>query len=143
MIFLKPAVKRMPHNDQKRYGGARRSVAYSPASTGTNYNLVEEVEHDRNEKVIWKIMHSPNGDFVYDYAIKSDRRKRRKRCSGCQNFLEPDQRKCLKCQAETRKARNRRYYDLLKTRIKTDSPYAISIDFDMSAIPTPLKNEAS
>jgi hypothetical protein len=122
MMFLKPIGKRRPNNDQTRYRGARRIVAYPPASTGTNYNLVEEVEHDPNEKVIWKIIHSPDGDFVYDYGIKSDRRKRRKRCPGCENFLEPDQRKCLKCQAETRRGRNRRYYDLLKARIKTGSP---------------------
>jgi hypothetical protein len=122
MIFLKPIGKRRSKNDQRRYGRARRIVVSPPPSTGTNYNLVEEVEHDLNEKVIWKIIHSPDGDFVYDYAIKSDRRKRRKRCPSCDNFLEPDQRKCLKCQAETRKARNRRYYDLLKARIKTGSP---------------------
>ncbi len=122
MIFLKPIGKRRPNNDRRSYDRERRIVAYPPTSTGTNYNLVEEVEHDPTEKVIWKIIHSPDGDFVYDYELKSDRRKRRKRCPGCENFLELGQRKCLKCQAETRKARNRRYYDLLKARIKTGSP---------------------
>ena len=121
MIVLKPIGKRRFNNDLRRYAGARRIVVCPPPSTGTNYNLVEEVERNPNEKVIWKIIHSPDGDFVYDYAIKSDRRKRRKRCSGCESFLEPGQRKCLKCQAETRKARNKRYYDL-KARIKTGSP---------------------
>jgi hypothetical protein len=91
-----------------------RTISYPPPSTGTNYNLVDEVEHDPNEKVIWKIIRSPDGDFVYDYELKSSRRKRRKRCFGCENFLEAGQRKCPKCRAETRKARNKRYYDLLK-----------------------------
>jgi hypothetical protein len=122
MTFLKSIGKRRPNNGQRSYDRARRIVACPPASTGTNYNLVEEVEHDPNEKVIWKIIHSPDGDFVYDYELKSDRRKRRKRCPGCENFLELRQRKCVKCQAETRTARNRRYYDLLKARIKTGSP---------------------
>jgi len=122
MIFLKPIGKRRPDNDQRSYNRAGRIIAYPPPSTGTNYNLVEEVEHGRNEKVIWKIIHSPDGGFAYDYELKSARRKRRKRCSGCENFLEPSQRKCLKCQAETRKARNRRYYDLSKARFKTASP---------------------
>jgi hypothetical protein len=122
MIFLKPIGKRRPNNDQRNYDRARRIVAYPPASTGTNYNLVEKVEHDPNEKVIWKIIHSPDGDFVSDYELKSNRRKRRKRCVGCENFLELGQRKCLKCQAETRTARNRRHYQVLKTRFKTGSP---------------------
>jgi hypothetical protein len=122
MISLKPAAKRHHNTDQATCNQSRRIVTYPPASTGTNYNLVEKVEHDRNEKVIWKIIRSPDGNFVYDYELKSDRRKRRKRCPGCENFLEPGQRKCMKCQVETRKARNRRYYDLLKARFKTGSP---------------------
>jgi hypothetical protein len=122
MISLKPAAKRHHNTDRATCNQSRRMITYPPASTGTNHNLVEKVEHDLHEKVIWKIIHSPDGDFVYDYELKSDRRKRRKRCPGCENFLEPGQRKCLMCQAETRKARNRRYYDLLKARIKTGPP---------------------
>lgn len=121
MIFQKPIGRRQPDSDQKGYDRARRIVAYPPPSTGTNYNLVEEVEHDLNEKVIWKIIRSPDGDFVYDYELKPERRKRRKRCAGCENVLETGQRKCLKCQAETRKVRNARHYQVLKTRIKTGS----------------------
>jgi hypothetical protein len=121
MIFLKPTAKRCSNNGEESCRRSRRIVTYPPPSTGTNYNLVEKVEHDLHEKVIWKIIHSPDGDFVYDYELKSDRRKRRQRCPGCENFLEPDQRKCPKCQAETRKARNRRYYRVLKARIKTVS----------------------
>jgi len=120
MIFLKPLRERRPDTNVRTYDRACR-IAYPPQSTGTNYNLVDAVEHGPNEKVIWKMLRSPDGDLVYDYAIKSDRRKRRKRCPGCENLLELGQRKCLKCQAETRKARNRRYYDL-KVRIKTGSP---------------------
>jgi hypothetical protein len=106
--------------DQSR--PSRRVISYPPPSTGTNYNLVDKVEHGRNDKVIWKIIRSPDGHFVYDYRLKSDRRKRRKRCPGCQNFLKPGQRKCLNCQSETRKARNRRYYEVLKAQFKTGSP---------------------
>ncbi len=122
MIMLKPNVTLGSNNGVGSVRRSRRIVTYSPASTGTNYSLVEKVEHDPNEKVVWKIIRSPDGDFVYDYELKTDRRKRRKRCPGCENFLETGQRKCLKCQGETRKARNRRYYDLLKARFKTDSP---------------------
>jgi hypothetical protein len=96
-------------------------ITYPPPSTGTNYNLVDSVKHEPHEKVIWKIICSPDGHFVYYYRLKSGRRKRRKRCPGCENLLEPGQRKCLNCQSETRKARNRRYYEVLKTRFKTVS----------------------
>src|SRR5262245_40847959 len=122
MIFLKPSAKRQLSNSHGSYSRERRIVAYPPASTGTNYSLIEQVEHDANERVIWKIIRAPDGDFVYDYELKCEKRKRRKRCPGCENFLEPGQRKCLKCRAETRKARNRRYYQVLKARFKTGSP---------------------
>jgi hypothetical protein len=88
MRLLKAAQEPCADRGKRTGHRLRRIVTYLPASTGTNYNLVEKVEHDPNEKVIWKIIHSPDGDFVYDYALKSDRRKRRKRCPGCENFLE-------------------------------------------------------
>ncbi len=118
MIFLERIGKRRPNSGERQYDRAPGIVSYPPPGTGTNHNLVEAVEHGPDEKVIWKIIHSPDGDFVYDYQLKPERRKRRKRCPACENFLESGQRKCLRCQAQTRKARNRRYYDL-KTRIKT------------------------
>jgi hypothetical protein len=123
MIFLKAAAKPPPNDDQ---GACRRSgsvVTYPPPSSGTNYNLIDMVEHDLGDRVTWGVIHSPEGSFTYEYSIKAARR-RRKRCPGpeCHNFIEPGQRKCIDCQLETRKARNRRYYQLLKARIKTGSP---------------------
>ena len=97
-------------------------AVHPPPSTGMNYNLVDKVEHEPNDKVIWKIIRSPDGDFVYDYRLKAGRRKRRKKCPGCGDFLDQGQRNCLKCQAGTRKARNRRHYQVLKTRFKTGLP---------------------
>ena len=141
MICLKRIGKRRPDSNRRRYGRGRRIVAYAPPSTGTNYNLLEEVEHGPDEKVIWKIICSPDGNFVYDYQLKSERRKRRKRCPGCENFLEAGQRKCLVCQAETRRARNRRHYEVIKARFKTGSPYEISGNFYISSILTPLKSK--
>jgi hypothetical protein len=96
-------------------------ISYPPPATGVNYNLIDKVEHELNDKVIWKIVRSPDGHFVYDHVLKSKRRTRRQKCPGSQDFLEPGQRKCIKCQSETRKARNRRYYQSLKERIKTGS----------------------
>jgi len=121
-----------PHRVREVRGQSRRLrrvVSYPPPSTGTNYNLVPKVEHDPKDKVIWKIMRSLEGHFVYDFRLKSNKRKRRKRCSCCQSFVEPGKKKCLKCQSEKRKARNRRYYQSLKGRIKTVFPWDLSIDF--------------
>jgi hypothetical protein len=101
----------------------RRRVSYPPPASGTNYNLVNRVEHSLGDRIVWHIINSPEGRFAYDYSIKSARR-RRKRCpeSECENFLESGQRKCIECQLKTRKARNRRHYQALKARIKTGSP---------------------
>jgi hypothetical protein len=98
-------------------------VSYPPPATGVNYNLVDKVEHGPGDRVIWHIINSPDGSFTCDYSIKPAPR-RRKRCaqSECENFLEPGQRKCVECQLKTRKARNKRHYQVLKARIKTDSP---------------------
>jgi hypothetical protein len=107
-------------NQQRRLTGM---VSYPPPSTGTNYNLVDKVEHPASDRVIWHIIHSPEGNFTYDYSIKSAR-GRRKRCPQpeCQHFLELGQRKCIECQLKTRQDRNKRHYQALKTRFKTGSP---------------------
>jgi hypothetical protein len=107
-----------PRNQYRRLS---RMVSYPPPSTGTNYNLVDKVEHEPQEKGIWKVIYAPDGRFVYDSSIKMLRRPRRKRCPSCRNFLDLGERKCLECQAKTRKERNRRYY-LLKKEFKTVSP---------------------
>ena len=105
-------------------------VSYPPPATGVNYNLVDKVEHSLGDRVIWYIIHSPDGSFSYNYSIKAARR-RRKRCPEpeCENFLEPGaafsrtaEQVCSECQLKTRKARNRRHYQALKARIKTGSP---------------------
>ena len=122
MRLLKANKKRRADDDRTRHHLARL-VAYPPPSTGTNYNLVDKVEYSPGDRVIWHIIHSPEGSFTYDYSIKSPRR-RRKRCPElkCENFLDPGQRKCIDCQLKTRKARNRRHYQALKAGIKTGSP---------------------
>jgi hypothetical protein len=98
-------------------------VSYPRPSSGTNYNLIEKVGHNQGDRVVWHIIHSPDGSFTYDYSIKRARR-RRKRCPEpeCEDLLELGQRKCLECQLKTRRERNRRHYQVLKARFKTGSP---------------------
>ena len=122
MSTLQLAKERRANDASKQYRRLTRVVSYPPPSTGTNYNLVDKVEHEPNDKVIWKIIRSPDGHFVYDFRLKPGRRKRRKKCPGCENLLEPGQRKCLKCQSAKRKARNRRYYKVLRTELRRFPP---------------------
>jgi hypothetical protein len=126
MTPLQAAKERRLNCDKATRHQSRRlsgMVSYPPPSTGINYNLVDKVKHSLGDRVIWYIIHSPDGSFTYHCSIKAARR-RRKRCPEpeCENFLEPGQRKCIECQLKTRKARNRRHYQALKARIKTGSP---------------------
>src|SRR5437899_8683857 len=110
MTLLKAAKNRCDDYDKRARDCSSRIVTYPRPSTGTNYKLVDKVEYGPGERVIWHIIHSPEGSFTYDYSIKAARR-RRKRCpeSNCANFLEFGQRKCAGCKLETRKNRNRRH----------------------------------
>jgi hypothetical protein len=123
MRLLEATREQCADYDKKARHRLGRRVSYPPPSTGTNYNLVDKVDHDRADRVTWRVIHSPEGSFTYDYYIKAARR-RRKRCPEpeCHTFLEPGQRKCIECQLKTRKARNRRHYQVLKARFKTGSP---------------------
>jgi len=122
MSPLQLAKERRANSGLKQHRRLAQIISYPPASTGTNYNVIDKVEHEPHETVIWKKICSPDGHFVFDYELKSNRKRRRTRCPSCENFLEAVQKKCLKCKAETRKARNRRHYQVLKARFKTDSP---------------------
>jgi hypothetical protein len=106
--------------DTKAYHHPISSVSLPPPSTGTNYNLVDGVEHAPNDRVIWHIIHSPDGSFAYDFSIKAARRKR---CPEpeCKNLLEAGRRKCADCKLKARRDRNRRHYQVLKMRFKTGS----------------------
>jgi hypothetical protein len=123
MSSLQAAKVHYANGASNQYRRLTGMFSYPPPSTGTNYNLVDKVEHSRGDRVMWHIINSPDGNFTYDYSIKSARR-RRKRCPEpeCRNFLELGQRKCLECQLKTRKDRNRRHYQALKARFKTGSP---------------------
>jgi len=103
MSSLQLAKEFRANSASKKYRPLTRMVSYPPPSTGTNYNLVDPVPHDPSDRVIWYIIHSPEGSFTYDHSIKSPRR-RRKRCPElkCENFLDPGQRKCIDCQLKTR-----------------------------------------
>jgi hypothetical protein len=53
-----PTLQRRNYNKQLHHR-LSRTISYPPSSTGTNYNLVDEIEHELNDRVIWHIIHSP------------------------------------------------------------------------------------
>jgi hypothetical protein len=50
MSPLQLAKERCANNGFKQHRRLARIISYPPASTGTNYNLVEQVEHHGNER---------------------------------------------------------------------------------------------
>ena|SRR5438874_9052484 len=122
MTTIQAAKEHCPNRARNQYPRFSETVSYPPPSTGTNYNLIDRVAHKPGDRVIWHTIHSPDGNFTYDYSIKPVRR-RRKCCPepDCQNFLELGERKCVECKLKTRKDRNGRHYQVLKTRFKTGS----------------------
>jgi hypothetical protein len=71
MRLLETANERCAGRDNGTHHRGGRLVTYPPPSTGTNYNLVDKVEHDLGDRLIWYIIHSPDGSFTYDYSIRA------------------------------------------------------------------------
>src|SRR2546430_1032038 len=111
MILLQVTKESRANSASKQCRRLTPVVSYPPPSTGTNHNLIDKVIHKPGDRVIWHMIHSPDGRFTYDYSIKAAR-VRRKRCPelACQNFVEPGHRKCIDCRLKTRRSRNRRHY---------------------------------
>jgi hypothetical protein len=110
MILLKPAAKRHCNTDAAACDQSRRIVTYPPPSTGTNYNLIAKVDHDRGDRIIWHTIHAPDGDFVYDYdLIRQNKRDIERMCLDCHRVKMPGSKRLCNACANTRKrASNRR-----------------------------------
>jgi len=52
-----------------QHGRFRGMVSYPPPATGVNANIVPKVEHHSGDRVIWHVIQSPDGQFVYDYRL--------------------------------------------------------------------------
>ncbi len=67
-----------PNGAINQYRSFIGTVSHPPLSTGTNHNLIDKVTHKPGDRVIWHIIHSPDGSFTYDYSIKLTRRRRKR-----------------------------------------------------------------
>ena len=52
MRLLKAAKNRCDDYDQRARDCSSRIVTYPPPSTGTNYNLIDKIEHSRGDRVM-------------------------------------------------------------------------------------------
>jgi hypothetical protein len=71
MILLQAAKEDFAQEASDQYRSLSRVVSYPISSTGTNYNLVDKVEHDLRDRVVWHIIHSPDGTFVTERKATS------------------------------------------------------------------------
>ena len=91
----------------------------SAGSTGTNYNLVDKVERGPGDRVVWHIINSPDGRFVYDYdLIRANQRAIERMCLDCHKVkVRGIKRLCDTCAKIRKRASNR------KSQVNRRVPY--------------------
>ena len=151
MILLKPITKRHPNSVRKTCHRPRRIVTYPPPSTGTNYNLVNKVEHDPGDRVIWHIINPPaDGSFVYDYdLIQSDRQEGLRMCLDCRRVkLRGLKRLCDTCarsrkRASNRKSQSKRRSNVRKTRFSPIGAEALTNALQTARYTDPARSDST
>lgn len=121
MILLKPITKRHPNSVRKTCHRPPRIVSYPPPSTGTNYDLVNKVEHDPGDRVIWHIINSPaDGRFVYDYHLIRDNHQRIERvCLHCHRAkVHGIKRFCDSCASTRKRTSNRKSQSKRRSNVR-------------------------
>jgi hypothetical protein len=110
MIFLKSAAKQRSDNGEDASRRSRRIVTYPPLSSGTNYNFIDKVEHDPGDRIIWHMIHAPEGSFVYDYQLIRARQQDIERmCLDCHRVkVHGSKRLCSSCANSRKRASNRK-----------------------------------
>jgi hypothetical protein len=101
--------QRADHDKRTRYRSSRIFTC-PPPSTGTNYNVIDKVEHDPGDRIIWHTIHSPDGSFVYDYdLIRQNKQEIERMCLDCHRAkVHGIKRLCNACANTRKRASNRR-----------------------------------
>lgn len=138
MIFLKSTAKRHSDNGQDVSRRSRRIVTYPPPSTGTNYNLIDNVEHDAGDRIIWHTIHSPDGDFVYDYdLIRQNKQDIERMCLDCHRVKMPGiKRLCNACAKTRKRASNRRSQFKRRLSVRKTGFSSLRAEALTKAVPT-------
>jgi hypothetical protein len=110
MRLLEAAKEKCSDRDNATRHRGGRMVTYPPPSTGTNSNLVDKVEHEPDDRIIWHIIHSPDGTFVYDYdLIRQNKQDIERMCLDCHSVkVHGIKRLCNACANTRKRASNRR-----------------------------------
>jgi hypothetical protein len=96
------------------------TVTYPPPSTGTNYNLIDKVEHDAGDRVVWHIINSPDGTFVDDYdLIRGNQQNIERMCLDCHRVkVHGGKRLCNACANSRKRASNRRSQSKRRSNVR-------------------------
>ena len=113
MSLLQTSKKRYVNHDKgvrDQYRKLSRVVSYPPPATGGNFNLVDKVEHGSSDSVIWHIIHSPDGRFVYDYhLVQACQQSIKRMCFDCRRVeVRGIKRLCDSCANTRKRASNRK-----------------------------------
>jgi hypothetical protein len=126
-------------------------VKYPPPSTGINYNLVDKIEHDLGDRVIWHIIHSPEGTFVYDYqVIRANQQQHIERmCLDCRRVkVIGIKRLCNSCanirkRTSNRQSQSKRRSTVRKTGFSSLRVEALTHPVSVSRYPEPFVGQLS
>lgn len=79
---------------------AKGVISYPPRATGFNFNLVQWVRHSQSQKVVWLLINSRDGRFVYDYKVVSKHPQTHAKCYKCGQSImvfDGDKWNCPRC----------------------------------------------
>ena len=122
MSLLQAAKGRRTDHDKRIRHRLSRIVTYPPPSTGTNFNLIDKVEHDTGDRVVWHIINSPDGRFIYNYdLIRANQKHIEKVCLDCRKLkVRGIKRLCETCARIRKRASNRKSQFKRRSVRKTD-----------------------
>jgi hypothetical protein len=120
MILVQQPAKQRYSSGQETSRQSRRVVTYPPPSTGTNYNLIDKVEHGPSERIIWHRIHAPEGSFVYDYELSRKNKQAIERmCLDCRRTkVHGGKRLCNACANSRKRASNRRSQSKRRSNVR-------------------------
>lgn len=120
MILVKPTSTRCFNNGPASCRRSRSIVTYPPPATGTSYNFIDKVERNPGDRVIWHVINSPDGRFVYDYdLIRASRQAIERMCLDCHRVkVRGIKRLCDTCAKIRKRESNRQSQFNRRSRVR-------------------------
>jgi hypothetical protein len=119
MSQLNAADTRSTKGGRNQYQHLTRMVSYPPPATGVNFNLIVKVEHDESERVVWHIINSPDGRFVYDHHLVRAPQEFKRLCFDCRRVeVRGIKRLCTSCASSRKRVSNRESQSKRRSRVR-------------------------